>query len=564
MTVKTRYNERVADIAQRASKMRTLCIDSQFDAKTNSFITDAAQRVASVNPCEIDAMFEAVSDKHARQIVSAAQSAIADYVNIYGCEPRDEMLASAHKSIEAMLTLAGHSKEGNQCGMMLEAIGESLSTSEGVELRAKMIALILPTLLSTATSDAVTFMPAANDELEIFKVFRTAGTSFGDFHKGQVIDDRTVGQYSQMRQRFAMAEAQQPDGTKKQYVFTSSTDLQNTSIDIPMRKGSVSIFVNHKRVARDMDAQDGHLFGADDKIVYTGSIDYAKGIITVSTNTALLDTDKIDVEFECDIEQKPELIPLIDHEMTSKKVTPSQSAIASEATIQAMFAMQREYGIDIRSMQMSHMKNLLGAERACRQLSDMNYACTRTTEFNSYCPAGFDWKLQRELLREKLLNVSQLMLESNKVSGLVGLYCGVNMSTFIKSLGAPYFVPAPNYVQTNKIHYCGMLFGMWRVFEAPVIIGKDEALCYGRGQNHSEAGYISGDAVAPTMYQHPIGSNLRSRNTLWELSFNEVHPFGGENFFYRVKLVNIPTEAIKIECTHTEAPVAEKNKKISK
>lgn len=568
MTVKTRYNERIADIARRASAMRSLCIDSQFDSKTNLFIADAAERAAAINPVDIDAMFEAVSDKHARQIISAAQSAIADYAETYGCVPRDEMLAAAHKSIESMLTLDGRQAEGSAGGMMLESIGQSLSTSEGVELRAKMIALILPTLLATATSDAVTFMPAQNDELEIFKVYRTAGNSFGDFAKGQLIDDRTVGQYSQMRQRFPMVAEQQPDGTKKSFTFTSATDLVNTKFDIPMKKQSVSIFVNHKSVARDMDAQAGHLFGTDGGVTYTGTIDYAKGVITVNTTTALTAGTTIDVQFEVDIESKPELIPTIDHEMDSRKLRPSQNAIASEATIQAMFAMQREYGIDIKSMQMSHMRNLLAAEKANRQLSDMNYACTRETSFNIYCPAGFDWKLQREKLREKLLQISQLLLESNKVSGLVGLYCGVDASTMIKSLGAPFFQPAPNYVQTNKVHFCGTLFGMWKVFEATAIIGRDEVLCYARGNNHSEAGYVAGDAVAPTMYNHPIGANLRSRETLWELSYGEVHPYAGENYFYRLHIVNEapaqPEITVNCACDTTPAPEVKKTQKVTK
>ncbi|WP_419238322.1 hypothetical protein ACN08P_23150 (plasmid) [Photobacterium leiognathi subsp. mandapamensis] len=560
---KQRYNERVAEITRRAAAMRSICIDSQFDAVTNCFISDDAARMEAINPTAIDPMFESVTESQGRQIISAAQSAIREYEEQFGCLPRDEMLAAAHKSMESMLTLEGRSAEGNTGGMMLESIGESLSTSEGVEIRAKMIGLILPTMLATATSDAVTFMPAQNDEMEIFKVYRTAGSNFGDFAKGTVIDDKTVGQYSQMRQLFPLVTAQQPDGTKKEYVFTASTDLQHTSIDIPMKAGSVSVFVNHVRVARDMDAQKGRLFGTDEAgVTYTGTIDYVKGIITVNSSKALAAEDKIDVEFEIDIETSPELIPTIDMEMDSRKLRPSQNAIAADATIQAMFSMQREYGVDLKAMQMGLMRNYLAAEKATRQLRDMNYACTKNTTFNIWCPEGLDWKLQREKLREKLLEVSAAILEASKVSGLVGLYAGVGASTAIKSLGAPYFVPAPNYRQTNKIHFAGTLFGMWKVFECPVIVGDQEILCYGRGNNHSEAGYVAGDAVAATMYNHPIGANLRSRNTLWELAYGEVHPYNGAAYFHRVTIVNEPSApSIEVNCNHPSEPAPGKAKK---
>lgn len=537
MNSKARYNAQIEDMMRRASIMDKLCIESQYDSN-NVWIDSAEGRMNNVNPCEIDPMFESVSDAQAHEIVSACQSATKEYYDMYGVEPRPEMLASAHKAMESMLTLNGRAKDGSQTGMMLESIGESLSTSDGVELRAKFIALILPTLLGTATSDAVTYIPATHDIQELFKLYRVAGSNFGDFKKGQVIDARTVGQYSKMRQRYAFVDAQQPNGTLKEHVFTSATDLVNTKFDIPFKKSSIVIYVNRKPVARDMDAQNGHLFGTHDGVTFTGDIDYAKGVVTVNTSKALAASDKMDVQFEVDIETAPELIPVIDHEMDSRKIRPSESAISNEQTIQALHAMQREYNTNLKSLALTNMRNLLAAEKANNQLADMDYACTRETTFNIFCPEGFDWQLQREKLKEKLLNISEELLRTCKVSGLVGLFCGVGASTIIKTLGRDNFIPAPNYRQTDKMHFVGTLFGMFKVFECPTIIAHDDALCYARGENFAEAGYVSGVCVAPTLYNHPIGANLRQRETLWELSYDEVHPYNGENFFMRLHFVN--------------------------
>lgn len=536
MNNKTRFNEQVADIVRRANVMRQLCIQSQFDSSSR-FIEDEAVRAANINPCEIDPMFESVSDMQARQIVSACQSAVREYSQQYGTEPRDEVLASAHKTMESMLTLEG--ERNSQSGMMLESIGKSLETSEGVDLRAKMVALILPTLLATATSDAVTFIPARNDRLEFFRMRRIAGSSFGDYKRGDLIDDLSAGgQYAQMRQIFPMVAEQQPNGTLKKHVFTSATDLVNTKKALPMKKGAVAVFVNHKKVASDFDT-NGNIFGTDGGVTYTGTCDYENGVITVNTSVALEAGIEMHVQFDVNIEQDPSLIPTIQHELESRVITPFEGAIAAEATIQAMFALQREYGIDLKSTQMQHMRNLLAAEKAARHLRDMNFACTRVTTFNKHCPAGYDWKLQRELLHDTLLKVSQLLLSTNKVAGLTGLFAGVDASILIKSLGAPFFVPAPNYTHTNHVHFTGTLFGVYKVFEAPEqLLARDEMLCYARGRNHTEAGYIAGDAVAPTMYDHEIGATLRSRETLWELSFAEVNPFNGADYFYRVKVVD--------------------------
>jgi hypothetical protein len=195
-------------------------------------------------------------------------------------------------------------------------------------------------------------------------------------------------------------------------------------------------------------------------------------------------------------------------------------------------------------MQMSHMRNLLAAEKSYQHLTEMNFVCTRERTFNYYTPTGEDWKLHRERLHEELLAISSEILDVTKVTGLKGLYCGVTAANVIKTLGAPHFIPAANYRETNDIHYCGKLFGVWKVFQAPVVIGANEILCYGRGVSHSEAGYVAGDAIPATMYNHPIGANLRARNTLYELSYGEVHPFDGQDYFYRLKLVEqAPQEA---------------------
>lgn len=549
----TNFNKRVEDIAERAHVMRELCVNSQFDARSGEFIADEATRAAAIDAVAATMpMFESLSPEHRVQVVTAMASSVAEFERTYGELPRDEVLAAAHKSMEGMLLLEGKSGD-SEAAMMMESIGKSLSSSEGVELRAKMVGLVLPTMLATATSDAVTYVPAQNDEIEIFRIHRIASTNFGDFKRGTRIDEETVGQYSQMRQRYPFVQAQQPDGVKKEFTFTAKTDLPNTSEDIPFKKGTVNVYFNRRIVARDFEQKNGLLYGrieldGGEAINVNGTIDYNTGAITVTTSDLLPTGSELHAEFEIDIEAKPELIPTIDHEMESCKLRPSQSAIAVDASIQAMFAMTREYGVDLKSMQMSHMRNFLANEKARKHLRDMDFACRRSTSFNLYVPDGEDWKLHREKLHEKLLNISQQLLKATRVSGLRGVYAGVQASTVLKSLGAPFFTPAPNYKQTNEVHYAGLVFGTWKVFEAPIGIKEWDILCYARGNSHSEAGYVASDAIPATMYNHPIGTNLRARNTLWELAYGEIHPFGGSDYFLRLTLVNekpeeAPTEA---------------------
>ncbi|EGQ7904706.1 hypothetical protein [Vibrio alginolyticus] len=537
---RSNFNKRIEAIHLGAQAMRNLCIESQFDSQTGMFLTDDNSRGAAIlSAIANEPMFESVSQETAVSIVSGMQSAVREYEKTYGHLPSDELMASAHATMRNMMTLEGAKRDGSTGAMMLESIGQSLSTSEGVEIRAKMVGLVLPVLLETATLDAVTMIPAGANEVEIFKVYRRTGSNFGDFAAGTEIDQATVGQYSSMRQRYKFVSEQQPDGTKTTHVFDSKTDLQHTKFEIPFTKTSVSLFINHKRVARDLDSNGSQIMtGTHNGMVINCQIDHAKGKVTVTPTSALPAGTILHIEFEVDIERRPDLIPTIDHDMDSRTLRPRQNAIAADATIQAMFTMQREFGQDLKSLQMSHMRNTLASEKATRHLVDMDFACTREETFNIYVSAGEDWRLHRERLNEVLLNVSTKILQATRTTGMTGIFAGTGASTILKSLGAPYFVAPANYQQKNAIHYAGKLFGMWKVFECPVVIGTNDMLCYGRGSSHSEAGYVAGDAIAATMYTHPIGKGLVASNTLYELAYGEIHPFDGEDYFYRVKLID--------------------------
>lgn len=547
---KQNFNKRIAAIAGGAQAMRNLCIESQFDSKTGEYLghdDDRRRFDAMLEAIGNEPIFANIDQEHAVSIVSGAQSAIRDYEQTHGELPRDEVLASGYQTMSNMLMLEGANSEGGLGQMMMESIGQSLSTSQGVEIRAKMVGLVLPVLLETATTDAVTMMPAGSTEVEIFKVYRRTGSNFGDFAKGVEIDQSTVGQYTNMRQRYEFVEEQRPDGTRKTYTFNTKTDLVNTKVEIPFSKTSVSLWVDRRRVCRDLDAGGGMMSGLIElngvKYIINCEIDYTKGKITATADKPLPAEAELHAEFEVDIESAPEFIPTIDHDMDSRILRPRQRAVAADATIQAMFTMQREFGQDLKSMQMSHMRNTLASEKATGHLIDMNFACRKEESFNIYVANGEDWKLHRERLNELLLSVSTKILKATKTTGLTGIFAGTYACNILKSLGAPHFIAPANYRQKNAIHYAGRLFGMWKVYECPNVIGEDEMLCYGRGSSHSEAGYVAGDAISAIMYSHPIGKNLRASNTLYELSYGEIHPFNGEDYFYRVKLIDVkPTE----------------------
>lgn len=542
------FEARISKIADMSSRMKALCVESQFDATTGIFLEDdQSRRNGIMAALANEPMYESLGDRDKVGLVTAMQSAVREHERTYGELPRDEVFASAYQTMSNMMLLEDRAAKGSTGGMMLESIGQSLSESTGVEIRARMVALVLPTLLSTATLDAVTLIPAGANEAEIFKIYRRAGSDFGGYKTGDLIDPTTLSQYTSMKQRYPFTEAQLPDGEKTQFVFDTKTDLPNTDFVIPFKKGSASVWVNRKRVARERVSGETTIVGtaniAGQEYTINVSVDRANGKLIVKPTSALPEGVELHAEFEVDIESKPELIPLIDHDMDSRTLYPSQNVVAADATVQAMFTMQREFGLDHKSMQMSHMRNILAAEKSIRHLIDFKFITYKEETFNIYVEPGEDWRLHRERLHETFLNISQKILTATDTTGMTGMYAGGYAANILKSLGAPYFIPPANYRETNSVHFIGKLFGVWKVFQTPVVLDANEIICYGRGASHSEAGYVAGDAIAATMYTHPIGANLRSRNTLYELAYGEVHPFAGEEYFYRLYIIEQKPDA---------------------
>ncbi|MGL4937322.1 hypothetical protein, partial [Shewanella sp.] len=187
-----KYYNRIAAISQTAKAVRNVCIDAQFDGGQR--ITDPRALADSIaTAASKEPMFEALGDQQAiTQVSTAWAGAMGDYIDQNGQAPRDELLASCAETL--LSCSVGH--EGESRNAMFESIGTTMRSSEGVEIRAKTGALILPVALAAATNDAATFVQGGRDETEMFEIVRVSGTAFGDMEKGQQMDEFWNGQYT--------------------------------------------------------------------------------------------------------------------------------------------------------------------------------------------------------------------------------------------------------------------------------------------------------------------------------------------------------------------------------
>lgn len=351
------YQNRIADIAKRSKAVLGWASTAQFGTD-NQFIKDDAARAASILEAARKALILAgISDNATVQIATAWASALADYAATHKSMPRPEILASCHQTLEnCLIESTRNSMDSTNKAMLESVVAEMMSISDGVMRLPLFLAMILPVQLGAATADMCTFIPVTRDQSDIYEVFNGAGS----YAAGDVLDMQSVGVYSQLRRRYVLVASS--DGTSKTATFKME-DFEGQNV--PIRKGRINIYVN--RIKFVVDNGSGSLLhsftnAAGEQITVTCSLNYNIDQVALSFSKAPDKGTEIAIETEINIEAAPELIPLINHEMKKYTLFPSQFVIAAEHTVQAAYEAQREFGLELGSLQFRTLKEYLSHE----------------------------------------------------------------------------------------------------------------------------------------------------------------------------------------------------------
>ncbi|QCR38738.1 hypothetical protein [Nissabacter sp. SGAir0207] len=543
------YQQHIADIASRARRVTRIVSDAQFNK--GGFIQNAEERrVAMLEAAKQEPIFEGVNPSAVSQIVTAWGAAYADYAAKHKTAPREDLLAMCHQTLENCLMAesrnAGGQKTINQS--MLESVNaEMMSGQDGILHQAIFLAMILPVALGAQTGDACTFIPVPRDESNIYEIFNVAGTTFGDYAIGDKLDMQSVGAYSQMRRNYVLSAL--GDGTTKVFTFKIS-DFEGK--DIPIRKGRTVLYIGNEPTPEDNG--EGTLLhsyadASGTAVSLTSSLDYTKGQITLTFSMAPASGTKLEAEVEINIEAAPELIPLINQEMKKYTVRPSQYALAAEHTVMAAYDAQREFGIDLGSLQYRTLKDYLSHEQDMLRLRIMIRRTMKTDTFDLAIPQDTNWDVWSLIFKSKMQQIYRDIAERTQSSGSSGMFAGSDAALFFKMLPPSMFTPAENYTQVPFVHFVGTLFGSIKVYEVPtgvcnaftkqgVTFGSYDVLCYCRDENPGKAGFVTGDAVPAIPFVHPTTPGLRNRTTLWGSAINRIHPRNGSQYFTLLTLTN--------------------------
>ena len=528
-----KYYDRVGQVSESAAQFRDLFVSPILDSegKSLTFVPPNARKSAIAEKIK-GSFLEGLGDD-ASVVGAYCANAVVAYAGVYDSLPSDEVMAGC---IGTMRSMAQSESSGGRVKMVMDSATDSMSSQDGISKRNHQIALVTPVALVQATSDFVTYVPPEHDKSEIFVIDRIAGSTFGDMNKGEKIDESFNKQYATMDQEYLIGTG---DGVETTFEF----DLANLSINqaaMPIREGYVRIYYDREMVAEDGNENgllSGSFYMGETMVTVTssGTINYTEGKGSAVFSAAPESGVPIRLRVDIDIEKAPQLIPIIEHKMRSYTVRPHEGALTVNESIQAVFAAKREYGLELRGMQITAARNALAAEKDRLRLRMMWTYAKFHNEFPRLSPAGIsdtDYRLTAVL--EFLNGISTEMLMSNKKSGGKGIFAGVSLINYLRSI--PGFQTRPNYSPIPQPHYVGRL-GEYTVFCDPSA-DPWKGLMIGKGQNYGDSGFVAADAISAVQYQHPMmapamgaGRALTHSDTLYELAYRDIHPYQGRLYF---------------------------------
>lgn len=112
---------------------------------------------------------------------------------------------------------------------MLESVSEDMMrNSDGIMRLPLLLVMIFLAQLGVTTSDASTYIPVTHDQSDIYEITNVAGSSFGSYSAGSVLDMQSVGVYSQLRRRYVMVAS--ADGSTKKWTFKTGTAVRSRAL----------------------------------------------------------------------------------------------------------------------------------------------------------------------------------------------------------------------------------------------------------------------------------------------------------------------------------------------
>lgn len=498
-------------------------------------------------PEAFNALLSDVADKDSARILDSVARGVQIFQAEHGSLPTGDLLEAAlQQGVSAFKMI------GPNGASLLDGVANSASSGHsdpGSLQPNRAVVAILSTMAEAIPFASYLPVDIASNQAKLAILTHMAGTTYGDYVAGGIMDGVAGGQVFASSSRLARIDhsGAAPYNTKiSQTNLTSEPGMCDPAgANVPLLRGRTILYVQGQVAAIDSPSGSGATSALSGTVTCTNPVDgnpityTIAGTVTLATGAVSLTsvtpdftagTDVV-VEGIVDYENSPGLIPSVSVRADTYDIFANPWRVMTSATIDTVTQMRNELGLDASSEAIMAMRSQMAAERHYNALGKaFRLGMGTTASFNFNWAARSPQLVRAQIwqdLQAELAVVDQTMAEKTLDHGITHLYVGKFLAGIMQSLPGDMF-QSSGIAARPGIYRVGKLFGKYEVYFSPRVASETSTtatiVAIGRSSNVAQCPIVLGDAVSPTFLDLNMQSDLKRQAAIYARDFTVVNP----------------------------------------
>lgn len=522
----------------RLSRGAGAMLDSTSETAVNA-IGEAIKNPDDMLPARMAPLMAAVDEKHRPQVLASLLDGIRRFQYEHGFMPSADMIDSA---LAQGLSVADGSASVLPNGATLDSVSGSLQSTPLSHQPNRIAVAICGGLAESMPFGAYLPSDLSSSESKLAIVNSVAGSNFGSYADGDILDGVNSGQHFISPERTVLA---QMAADRASATFAFKTVLVGDGAAVPLMPTRTYVKVNGLKVAIEINqnattaerqiAGQVNVRNKDTGVVtkhgISGSVTYAAGTGALAFAPELPADVVVKVVGFIDYEAKPTLTPSIKTKAESFSLLCSEYRVLMQTTPGARNQAQNELGADFLTVSVNSARRQLANERYYQALEKLRDVAANTGKM-------FDFDAANQLLQKSraqrwrdfaafMGEVDQEVANNTMEYGISMLFVGAKGASNFRTMGADDFTPSGVQARPG-IYRVGRYKNQYDVYYTPRHVNETdtdlEMLAVGRAAQVARNPIVFSDALAPTLIPLGILSDLKSGAALYGRNLTEINP----------------------------------------
>lgn len=554
MNQQTKYSTQgTVEVAQFLDSVDAIRAEHKGDSRPTEAVLDSitsSQSNVKV-PKYLGEILDKVGDRKAadgsaygEKVLDAVSIGMKRYEQEHGTAPTADLIEAALQQGSAAFA-----SKDPITGQILDSVLNSASSAhhdpQSLQPNRAVIAIL------SAITEAIPFagylpVDIGSNEGKLAILSHTAGTTYGDYASGSLMDGTSAGNVYGSSARMAKFDVSGTAPFTKQITQTNLASdpgyCDPAGTGVPVLRGRTVIYLNGKPAARDAfggssstSAISGSTTVNGTTYTVTGTVTIATGALSISVSPTLPVDNSILVTAQAfvDYEAAPSLIPSVEVRADTFNLFANPWRVMTSLSIDAAGQLSNELGLDGNAEAMVAIRAQIAMERHYKALN-MAAALGRNNQLT------YDYNFTERFalmnraqiwqdFQSTLANADQKMANDTMDHGITHLYVGSWLAAEWSALGADQFQPS-GVAARPGVYRVGRLFGKYDVYYTPKIASQATTLetaqiiAVGRSSQVARNPIILGDAISSTFLDLNMLSDLKRRGAVYARDFTEVNP----------------------------------------